>query len=322
MHNNNINNKQHYPTESKPNFSISAYRVLFILKLLVEEKALSFHELNERLSENPAINRGFNGETITKYMNTLRHLGCAIPKANIQQNYQYRLIQTPFSFQTSDEEIAVLNRLLEILTLEADDEYYKAYQKLLQKISWSIADNEKLDQLLNVNLNNPDDQLIEKRKKLSYYRQLCQDGQALELTYTYTDGQETTLIIEPKRITEINQIFYLLATDRKAYQKVKLNINAISKIKQLPFKVKPANRKTNVIFELNGKLAQNYRLYPDEIYKEHTDNRAEVKASIHDTEVFLNRLLKYGQKCQIISPEHLRQEMQEKIEKLITHLSY
>lgn len=305
----------------KLNLNITAYRVLYILRLLVENTALSFIELNDKLIKNPYINRGFNGETITKYMNTLRHLNCKIPKANIQQNYQYQLMEAPFPFPTSDKEIEVLRKLHTILTLEPNDEYYQDFQKLLQKICWSIADKEKSQALQQLNFKEPDKQLTEKRKKLAYYRQICKDGQAIEISYTYQNNTTVTLIVEPKQVIQSNQTFFLIATDRKAYQKVKLNINNISNLKQLPFKTRAISKTVNVTFELTGRLAQNYRLYPGEFYKQQTDTKAVIKATVYDTESLINRLLKYGPRCKVLSPEYIQQELLDRVDAIINNLS-
>jgi len=309
------------PHIEKLNINVSAYRVLYILTLLVRHGSLGFQELNDRLLENPYINRGFNGETITKYMNTLRYLNCAIPKANIQQGYQYRLTKTPFPIHIKDEEIEVLNRVLAILIAEPDDEYYHLFQELLQKVAWSIGDENKSNRLFEVVLKNGDDALINQRKKLSYYRKLCREAHAIEINYRRSDGQENILIVEPKQISQQARSFYLIAVDRQTCHKLKLDIEAIITVRQLPFKARQAHRSISVTFQLTGNLAKNYRLYPHEAYRLQQPNKIVVKAMVHDVEPLINRLIKYGQSCEVLSPGYIRQEMVQRIQTLITHLS-
>ncbi len=309
-----------HPILDKGNYNISAYRVLYILLLLVRHRALTLSELNAHLLENPIIGRAYNSETITKYINTLRQVGCEIPRANSRHNFHYKLLKNPFPLPVNEEELRAAHRLLEILTSHPDEELHVNYYNILRKVAWSVGDDEKAALLFDTAPPLAGEEVQRNRDLLSRYRTLCKDAQALEVTYRVQGEEVVTLSLEPGRVVQEGSRLYLVGMDRRNYQKIKLNLESIQSVRQLPFKVQNRLRVVSVVFELTGRLARTYRLYPGETLLVESPERIRIKARTEDYQSLLNRLLKYGSYCEVISPTYVRHEMRAKVASMLAAL--
>jgi hypothetical protein len=74
---------------------------------------------------------------------------------------------------------------------------------------------------------------------------------------------------------------------------------------------------TVVEFELSGRLARNYRLYPNEVVIERNENTLLIQHVCFDTEALINRLLRYEHYCRVVTPTTIRQQLLARVNALI-----
>lgn len=305
------------PDSETTNINISAYRVLYILLMLVHYRRLSLLELNRHLFENPLIGRGYNNETLSKYINTLRASGCRIPKASNRNDYHYELLRNPFPLVLDAEEAEVAGKILMVLTQQPDETLTQDYRDFLEHLSWSVELPDWTEQEAPIRM----DRLTRRHLVLTRYRQYCQEAFHLMITYrTEAQAELCTLHIEPQEIVEREDSLILLGLDCISLERISLDVDAIESVRQLPNKNRRVQPPVTVAFALYGRLARGYRLYPDEwiIYK--TENEIHVKTKVRDEEALLKRLMKYGASCQLLHPEKLRMVFRERISTLLACL--
>jgi|GEM_PF-1766160 len=308
------------------NLNISAYRVLYILLMLVKYRRLDLMELNRHLYENPLIARGYNNETLTKYVNTLRWAGCRIPKASIRNEYHYELVKNPFPLQLSKEEIEIAGKLLNVLSEQTDESLAKDYRDFLDHLSWSIdlptwpectpdyvawMDNQRFFY-----------ELACRRKLLNTFRQYCQDAFHLELDYRDSNSDVIhAMHVEPQEVIQREDILYLDAVDCHSQETVSLDLTRIENSRQLPSKNRRTKSHLIATFVVSGRLAQSYRLYADEwiIYK--NEGELHIKSKVDNVDTFLDRLLKYGENCEVLAPTNLREMVRDRIKTLLMGFS-
>ena len=300
------------------NYSVSAYRVLYILLLLVKHRCLALAELNTCLLENPLINRAYNSETITKYINTLRQVGCDIPRANSQTNFQYQLVKNPFPIALQDDELLAANKLLMLLASQPDEVLHVNYYNVLKKVAWAIPGEVQIQMMFGNNGLLLSDSSSVEREQLTRFRELCKDAQVLEIGYAMDSGEEVKLRVEPSRVILSDNILYLVGMDRHNLRRVKLRLDAICDVRQLPFKVQHKVKLTSVVFAVKGRLAKTYRLFPGEAQVSSEPGRLVIRAKTDDYQELLSRLMRYGYACEVVSPVYAREEMRERIARLLT----
>jgi predicted DNA-binding transcriptional regulator YafY len=302
------------------NMSISAYRVLYILLMLVRYRHLSLLELNRHLSENPLIGRAYNNETISKYVNTLRIAGCHIPKASNRNDYQYEMSKTPFTLQLSKEEIEVTGKLLAVLSRQADENLTRDYRDFLDHLSWAV---ELPDSPNETSVDEPVIfyELAYHRKLMNTYRQYCQDAFHLRLDYRLPNSDvRLVLYVEPQDVIQRNDGLILYALDCQSQENLTLKLSRIEDVKQLPSKNRRVKGSIVTTFALYDRLAKSYRLYPGEWIIYQNASELHIKSKLQDVDTFLDRVMKYGTGCQILTPERLRDCLRERTEALLKAL--
>ncbi len=305
------------------NINISAYRVLYILLVLVHYRSLNVHELNRFLYENPLIERGYNTETLTKYINTLREVGCEIPRSSNRNEYSYELLRSPFPLSLEPEELAVAEKLLELLAEQPDELLYNDYRELLEHLDWALhsPDNRRLNGTAPLAGQNPLFPTLEaRRQSLHTLRRYCKDAFTLLLSYRHDDGQTIEMLLEPHELMEQGKRLYLLGLEPSAQEQIMLDADRIESIWQLPSKSKHRPTQTTVVFALYGRLAKSYRPYPGEKTIYRTDEELRIKTKVTEPIGLMNRLMKYGASCQVVSPDSLRTTMHKRITQLLETL--
>jgi predicted DNA-binding transcriptional regulator YafY len=306
------------PIEAQ-NINISAYRVLAILLVLVQYRSLNMIELNRFLYENPMIRRIYNTETLTKYINTLREVGCDIPRCSSRTDYCYELRKHPFALKLEPDEIQIADKLLSLLSNASDEILYRDYRDFLEWLSWAIeTDPAASPSTEKITLLFPE--LEVKRKLITEYRQYCHDAFTLQLRYQTDDQSQKDLLVEPHELLERGNRLLLLGFDPQSQEQVMLDVEKIEQIRQLPSKNKRTAHQTTVVFALFDRLAKSYRLYPDEKIIYQNSKELHIKTKVKNLDELTNRLLKYGVSCEVISPLSLRSNMQARISRLLTHL--
>ncbi|MEB3246031.1 MAG: hypothetical protein VKJ06_08625 [Vampirovibrionales bacterium] len=373
--------KNTYASQQRLNFSISAYRVLYVLLVLMRRRTLSALELNTELFDNPNINRMLNTETITKYVNTLRLLGCAIPKVTVYNNFRYELLHSPLPITLPEPAWNIALRVLEWLQTDPFEERFSAYRTVIDKARWAMG---------IIPDENPSVRMVQTAKGLRHYRhqirlfrKLCLEGMMLQVRYQplaripapppeallqlaqatmpqalqpdlnsqqVPAAQEVFYSLEPHAVVQRGRRWVLIGNgtpiknpteaetappetlpenaNAADTQLLALDLEGIIWHKQLPYKVRrPAQAKT-ILFRLSGRLAQTYRLYPNEsrvklpVQDYAGANVAPqppsltVRVITFDQEALLCRLLRYGSSCEVLSPGPARQWMQARIQQL------
>jgi predicted DNA-binding transcriptional regulator YafY len=259
------------------------------------------HQLNGYLSENPQIRRSFNTETITKYINTLRALGCKIPNATRRNQFTYQLTQHPFPFEMADAPWQLAERVSDVLG--GTPALQQAYQAFLQKMRQAVilrgqappaSEHVRQEALSPSSVLATQPHLQDERTALlSRLRQFCQDDQMVALTIkaafawmagleesSFSDGNHyfdnlfsdsstetgTSSVqwVIPLSVRQEAGMDQLVALHPDSRQRIYLPLDWIESVAQLPRKVDRQSQETMVIFQLSGKLANGYRPYPKE----------------------------------------------------------
>jgi predicted DNA-binding transcriptional regulator YafY len=300
------------------NINISAYRVLFILLMLVRYRGLNTMELNRLLYENPVIGRVYNCETLTKYINTLREVGCQIPRSSSRNDYHYELVKTPFPLSLEPEEMAVAEKLLQHLAVQPNEGLYQDYRDFLDQLSWAVkaprpesSEAQELPPLFPA--------LEKRREQMNRYRRYCLDAFLLEIQLS-DNGLNKLVYLEPHEVIERENRLLLLGYDPQTQQQLSLDVEQILKLRQMPSKNRRLVARTSVVFALYGRLAISYRLYPGEKIIYRSDQEIHVKTQVSETAGLMSRLLKYGEGCQVLSPDNFREAIRRHIDQLLATL--
>lgn len=269
----------------------SAYRVIKIFQMLYKKP----HSMQEICTAFNSEKVEITCETVTKYFKTLRKFGCRIEK----QSGRFTLKSVPFSLDLEEKDFKSLALLENILTSFGNGEFDNEYRGILDVI-FSLADYNSAQEYEKYlektkNFDFFDNQNIEKIVKLVKYALGKQKARVLV-------GGEFAVISNVSFWHYDNKIFiHCFFEDEKIYKLFCLD--NVKDILPLPSLCNVTCFAQTTVFELYGRLKKAYMLREDEKIIEICEDKIVVANNFDDKNALLRRLIKYGDKCRIISPK-------------------
>lgn len=300
----------------KPKISSTAYRVLFLMQLL-NRNNYTIDALNEIFYNNTIIARTFSKEVLLKYISTLRAVGYTVSKPTLANNYTYKLIKAPVTIKLSEEELKTLAVIeYHVLSLY-QEKLHKNYNNFVKKLSRYLTKNQlnTLELKKKINISKTKDsssKYSQYADLIKKFEQYCIEDQRIIVKYKFPlDNEEKQIVMEPKSLKYDSNDIYISGYNSITGEKQLLHLNNIQEIKQLPTKSKYNYVLSPIVFKLKGRVAKGYRLYEDEKISE-TDTEAgtiTIAAYVDDVNMLIQRLLKYGDYCEIIYPKPVREKI-------------
>lgn len=301
--------------KSEKNFD-AGLRVLEVLKVMLNEN-LKKIELIEKLKNNSVVECVYTQEAFVKYFNTLEALGFELER--VKNNYI--LANALFKIDLSKEE----KELLEKLILESKSLYNKnielnvktAVNKINKYISPKFT-NEQLSNLFD-NESKFDSDIVNNNLLLSI-KNMIADNLLVKIKFRKNKNLIEETIVELKEIVEKNNKRFVLCYLPDLARNIKINIDSIIELNQLPKKSKGTTCLNSVVFELYGRLVSSYKLKPSEKVINFSNNCITVSNTAEDKDTLLRRLLKYGENCKIITPKSMQNELLDLTNEMLKNL--
>lgn len=268
--------------------NISSMQVIKTLQILLEGN-YTMNELIEKLNQNEeeAI---FNNSVVSKYINTCRFCGIDIPKIH----NKYFVASMPFGLNLNNSDINLLENMQNIVSKKMTKKKYKLFSNFLEKINRfsnkKIARVEKLTYKLTSELF---ENAVSEKRKINLMLKNREIMECIPLK-----------IIEIKDKTFFN-VFY---KDKERM----IDSTRVSGIEVLRQKFLQRFDEESVIFLIRDDLASRYDLRENEQYTK-TDRVGwkAISSRGENKEILLSRLLRYDDKCEIVSPKSYREEMKQ-----------
>ena len=304
---------KHQVLEQEKNLwiSLTGYRTLFVLKLLLE-KSRTVEELTELLKNNKLTNKSFSKDTVRVTINTLKSAGCVISRPSNKNNFHYELISHPFNLTLSKNEVDTFIKLRERLFEDMSWEDILILNDLYKKI-FSLTENS--DYINCINETKP---LNSINKKLLYeFSNPNIAGKKIQINYLSTNNCEENLDIIPYEIKNENGRLYLWCYIFKYKMKNLLNLEKIKKINLISTeKYSVENNEYTVIYKLSGVSMLDFHLKDYETIIEKTNDYILVKADVKNEFWFIQRILQFCGNFQIISPDFFKEKLINKVKNI------
>lgn len=290
-------NKNTLNSEKKIWISLTAYRTLFILKLLLE-KGRSFKEIQEFLKANEITKKSISQDTIKLAINTLRGAGCVIAKPSKANKYKYVLVSHPFGLLFSMPEFEIFMKTREAFVQELSWDNVFLLNDLIGKIMTICSEEEK------INIIAESRPLLDVDKNIvSEFEKLIHSGKKVQIRYCSPKNGEEDIDIIPKRITFENSNMYLLAYSFKYNENSLFNFSRIKKVNTVYLETNTQKDASfEVVYKLYGTSAATFEQKENEIVVDKKDKELTIRAKVDNEFCFIQRLLLFGADFKIISP--------------------
>jgi len=295
------------------NISVTAYRILSILNLLLEESC-SDKDINEKLQKDIIGARSLSQDTICIYINTLRAIGCEISRPSKKTDYKYVLKNNPFKIKLSDLEINALVKIQKYaFTLDNWKLNYKFDQ--LQKLFIEYYHPEtilKRDQVEKTVFHR-------KRKNcqpkiINELEKYCNKKSTLIVSYNSPISGEKLIEMSVDKISFENGAFYLWGYNLELEETQYLRIDRIKEIKVINIKNSQHVQKNySVKYRLSG---ISVLMFTPNIYEsvlENSNKEILVEAKSRSKFKLIQKILIYGSDCTVLSPDEIKKEVINKL---------
>lgn len=285
-----------------PNSINSGVKIFLIIEILFSSPK-NIEEISNKLLE---YNIKADKKTVSKYLRTLKLFGFEIEKIN----GRFQVLNSPLMIKQKKSGAEIIFLLMEYF-FEKENVEYEILKRKFKNI-FDVEENLKIKNSIEKTL-----QLSQSAKKnLELINNLIKKNKT-EINAKYK-GKKLKLTIKEIKFAK-NGVF-LFAKDKNLKNSRHIKINNLENIKpdktkNLKFKIKEG-----VNFKIKENLIKNYILKRGEIAN-YINNEAIITNTYEEKEEIFSRLLKYGTKAEILTPEREKRQFIQKLKSLIEHYS-
>lgn len=285
-----------------PNSINSGVKIFLIVEILFSSPK-NIEEISNKLLE---YNIKADKKTVSKYLRTLKLFGFEIEKIN----GRFQVLNSPLMIKQKNSGAEIIFLLMEYF-FEKENVEYEILKRKFKNI-FDVEENLKIKNSIEKTL-----QLSQSAKKnLELINNLIKKNKT-EINAKYK-GKKLKLTIKEIKFAK-NGVF-LFAKDKNLKNSRHIKINNLENIKpdktkNLKFKIKEG-----INFKIKENLTKNYILKRGEIAN-YINNEAIITNTYEEKEEIFSRLLKYGTKAEILTPEREKRQFIQKLKSLIEHYS-
>lgn len=285
-----------------PNSINSGVKIFLIVEILFSSPK-NIEEISNKLLE---YNIKADKKTVSKYLRTLKLFGFEIEKIN----GRFQVLNSPLMIKQKNSGAEIIFLLMEYF-FEKENVEYEILKRKFKNI-FDVEENLKIKNSIEKTF-----QLSQSAKKnLELINNLIKKNKT-EINAKYK-GKKLKLTIKEIKFAK-NGVF-LFAKDKNLKNSRHIKINNLENIKpdktkNLKFKIKEG-----VNFKIKENLIKNYILKRGEIAN-YINNEAIITNTYEEKEEIFSRLLKYGTKAEILTPEREKRQFIQKLKSLIEHYS-
>ena len=293
--------------KTKPKLNEGCLKIFKFIELLYEDKAdynsvieIFKDEINEQSTNNIQVN-------LNEYANTLKIFGIKIKK----EKNKFKLLSSLYSMPYTLDDIKSINILINSMKNFPDKEITDEVEKFLDVITFRM-DSEAQNTLQVLNQTNGYDfsfYYANMREQIEKCEEICKEKYIFNIIYT-KNNKEIKCKCTPKEVIYDSKTVYLRIHDPSKRQNYEISLSNILSISRLPQVAKETELNTTAVFKVKNRLAKTYQLKDNEAsdgFDEFGNHIIVNRTGNFDS--LINRLMRYGENCEVCTPKYLREQM-------------
>jgi len=276
--------------------NLSSFQVLKTLRVLLQGN-YNMQELIKILNKDEQ-GHPFNNSVLSKYINTCRYFGIEIPKIL----NRYYVTGMPFGIKLDDDDTDLIFKLNNLVGKTMTKRSLKSFENFVEK------------------LNRYSYKKIAKVEKSSY------DFSSEIFENAISRRKRVVLMFKNRQMLDCIPIKIIYTEDKKIFKiytnrERKIDSSRLCGIRETNESFFPAFcPEQTVIFKLKGVLAKRYEARSHEtVTLNPADDSITVSNLDENKDDLISRLLRYDDKCEILHPRALRDEMKQIIQNTLSN---
>ena len=302
---------------TKLKYNDSCIKIFELLKMLYCSN-IEFKQVIRHISGGEYDGTSNTHVTLNKYLNALKIFGIKIKK----HKGMYTLLTPLYTINFNIEDLKSINLLKKSELLITDVNEKKYFESFIHALEIRYDEPARNIQIANQTTKNLNFDFVhsETLEQLDQCEKFCTDKLKLEVIYISNYGRERNIVCSPLEVTFIKKQLCLKAVGNNGSRIYEIPLENIKSIRQLPASSTKMSIPTTVVYKISNGLARNYKLRSwEKLQQVEEDGSHIIVNKEEDLELLLERLMKYGTDCELISPKFLREEMVELINKTLSN---
>lgn len=305
-------------------FNQTAYRVLILLKCL-KQAPITANDLNKIYEKDPLIGKQASADSIGHYINTLKQLGCTITRPTSKNGYTYRLLENPFTYRLTPEDLKLLSEVWFSIESELDYKEVINWYKWLSSV-FDEAENPNRKELKEAFLKET--RLVKLENDLDLLQTLethCKQKELIRINYGSPIQGPRKIDLLPRKLMHQNGLTYLSAQTQERESSSKFRLDRIESVHSLDnpelkkeLIKKSDEQQTYIIKVLNCTPDQFDPLTDEDEYsvdKEHPQHM-QVTCKTDDQFLLKQKLLSSPHPYEILYPDQFARELEETLKSM------
>ena len=283
--------------------SFTGFKALLLFSLLAESPK-TYQEINEHFANHPYLHETISIDTLRVYINSLERIGCKIERTKKAQGSKYVLLNNPFEFKITDEQINSIAKVYKSISKNIAVEDLIYLENFFFKLA-EISKNEKyLETLQNISILHTID-----KKLLNGLLNACKRKHAIIIKYNSPNSGIKNIEVKADKLEFTNHKLYLYGT---SFEYNKYSSYLVSRIIEI------AATEINASISEPEEIEVVYKLHLDKddvVLQENEElieqNKEFSTIKIRNSNKFFitQRILSYGDKCEVLSPDSYKEEI-------------
>ncbi len=296
-------------------YNDSCIKLFEFIKMLYQED-VEFKKVIDHFSNGQYDGTSNTHVTLNKYLNAMKIFGIKVKKIN----KKYHMLSSIYKIKFNSNDIKSINLLKEAADVLPEGKNKSCFESFIKSLEMRYDESaQSLEQVTNTTKNLYLDfyhsEMVQQVKQCEKY---CQDKQKLEIIFTNDKEEEINLLCSPLETTYQKRKICLKVLGNNGSRIYEIPIENIKSIKQLPVASSAQSIPTTVVYRIKNRLARNYKLRDwERLDKIESDGSHVIVNKNEDLNIILQRLMRYGRECEILSPKFLKEEMIERINKTL-----
>lgn len=283
--------------------SFTGFKALFLFSLLAESPK-SYKEINEHFANHPYLKEEISIDTLRVYINSLERIGCKIVRTKKSEGSKYVLLNSPFELKITDEQINSVAKVYKSISKNIGVEDLIYLESFLYKLA-DFSKNEKYkDTLQNISLLNGID-----KKLIKDLLNECLHKHTIILKYNSPNSGIKNIEVQADKLEFTNNKLYIYGT---SYEYNKYSCYLVSRIIEIAATEINAHiekpEEMEVIYKLRLPVNE-VVLQENEEVTALDDKYTTVKIKNSNKFFITQRILSFGDKCTVISPQDYKEEI-------------
>ena len=148
--------------------------------------------------------------------------------------------------------------------------------------------------------------------KMQLFGKYCDENLTIKIRYKGIMHD-----VEPREVIFTEDNTYLECYEPKTVSIIKFPLEKISFVKQQPSKSKNQMFTNSFVYEIYGRLKDNYKLKDGERVLLEDDEKKVIKVENEDYEILSKRLIRYKNNCKILKPEKFQKYFNSFTDKIL-----